>query len=128
MSTTAPRNNDWSVLPIQQVADQSVGIPNVSDFTLDRMTNKLEDPRDFDAWLQAVETTLKGHNLHNLIESNISRPNRDSADADKWFKILLAMTSWLSNSISPDLLTKVASRGKRVIFADEFMDALPEVV
>ncbi|KAJ5120431.1 uncharacterized protein N7515_009819 [Penicillium bovifimosum] len=103
------------------VEDQGVDLPDIGSFNPDTITPPLKHRVDLHAWINKAERTLRGHNLHNLINTNIPWPYPSDPNVEKWRSLSLQVREWLSSSMDPALLQEIEARGTPTDFADDFI-------
>ncbi|KAJ5494573.1 hypothetical protein N7463_010660 [Penicillium fimorum] len=116
---------DWStLLPAEKPngpIDQAFQLPNIECFTLYRFPCVLKHPSGYDTWRNEIYHTLKIHNLHRLIDSNIVRPYKDSPNARKWQQMSIEVRNWIAWNMDPILVRMIVKEQARAQLADEFM-------
>ncbi|KAJ5733533.1 hypothetical protein N7493_002319 [Penicillium malachiteum] len=112
----------------QRVTDQSFRLPESTELNLSKLDQRLEDIRDFDAWNHAVCRILKSKGLKSLVNIDIPRPDLNSDVGTHWAFLSRQVTHWLASSISEDILHMMKQRENEVVFADEFMAQVRNLV
>ncbi|GKV47969.1 hypothetical protein SLEP1_g54817 [Rubroshorea leprosula] len=67
---------------------------------------------NYPTWLRAMSNALRAKNKFGLVDGSISKLDDDDPDAQAWDKCNSMVTSWLFNSIVPELLDGVANLEK----------------
>jgi hypothetical protein len=121
-----PHDNNWHEDIDEEVADQSVGLPEIGSFTLYAITPPLLDPEDLEMWIDEVQKTLRGHNLHKLIDKSIPWPTRDNPNGRKWKALSIQVRTWISSNIDYEVRRSIFDRGVRTNFADELVEQIKD--
>lgn len=120
---------DWAMIEGEaRKVTQATNLPDPSTVKLHKLTAILTNPEHFHNWYKAVERALLAQRLHRLIDRSIKRPRQNSAEAQNWMQLSIMVQCWMSASISDTLMQRIKSRGKRVLFADEFMIQAKKVI
>ncbi|CAI7584049.1 unnamed protein product [Penicillium glandicola] len=88
----------------------------------------LNRPSDYGSWLTDIYHILKMHKLHRLIDYNIPRPYRDSADARRWQQMSMEVRKWLAWNMDPILVRMIVKGQPRAELADEFMKGADKIL
>ncbi|KAJ5786243.1 uncharacterized protein N7503_011455 [Penicillium pulvis] len=116
--------------PIEEMAvsigdgaiNQVFGLPEKIEIDVFSGMDRLEEPEDFDLWLRNTTRLLKSAGLDKLVDIHIPRPEVQNEGSKRWLLYSKLVQHYLSESIADGLLANIASRGKSIKLADEFVD------
>ncbi|KAJ5609246.1 hypothetical protein N7528_009813 [Penicillium herquei] len=114
-------DRDWSILPKDELLDQTTDLPLSFHLDTTKVHQLLDDEADFGVWLRNITRHLKSLGLEKLLDIHVSRPLRDSPHAARWFEFSCKISNWLVINISNELMQKILAHGKRIKLADEFI-------
>ncbi|KAJ5992379.1 hypothetical protein N7451_008103 [Penicillium sp. IBT 35674x] len=118
----APPIEEMSVSIGNEAINQAIGLPEKIETDVFRGMDRLEEPEDFDLWLRNTTRLLKSAGLNKLVDIHIPRPEVQTDESKRWLLYSKLVQHYLSESIADGLLADIASRGKSIKLADEFVD------
>ncbi|KAJ6110588.1 hypothetical protein N7486_002823 [Penicillium sp. IBT 16267x] len=121
--------------PIEELAtpmgdgaiNQAIGLPEKIEIDVFSNMDRLEEPEDFCLWLRNATRLLKSAGLDKLVDIHIPRPKVQNEGSKRWLLYSKLVQHYLSESISDELLQDIASQGKPIKLADEFVDQAKRV-
>lgn len=118
----APPIEETSVPIGDGAINQATGLPEKIEIDVFSGMGRLEEPEDFDLWLRNTTRLLKSAGLDKLVDIHIPRPEVQNEGSKRWLLYSKLVQHYLSESIADGLLADIASRGKSIKLADEFVD------
>ncbi|KAJ5536292.1 hypothetical protein N7513_009478 [Penicillium frequentans] len=118
----APPIEEISVPIGDGAINQAIGLPEKIEIDVFSGMDRLEEPEDFDLWLRNTTRLLKSAGLDKLVDIHIPRPEVQNEGSKRWLLYSKLVQHYLSESIADGLLADIASRGKSIKLADEFVD------
>lgn len=112
---------------LEAAITQALGLPSVSEFN--RLFNLLcdapvlEDEKDLEGWLTAIECRLRMRHMEWLIDDKISRPSATHPRVHEWRMFSKQVCDWLSQNVSPNIRARI-TRNKTIEYADEHIAAV----
>lgn len=114
-------DREWAAQHKRRACYQGEDLPSMNEVALYSLTTILNNPDDFNAWIDDVRLRLEVNDLAALIDFSILRPRKSAPNADEWSRMSKRLKEWLTKSLCRQVLAEANAFGRDLIFADDFM-------
>ena len=106
---------------------QATELPDKLDQTLNAI-NTLNSKKQFDNWMEIVETVLDQYEIASVIDKKLPRPTPTDAKYAIWRKASKQVKTWILSHLGNDIMEELRTSGINRDYADDLIEALRSVV